>query len=55
MELCVSSQDFRQNMTKDMAISKAWHAVLGDFTAIQTSSLGLPVFGSKFVRDTESL
>ena len=55
MELCVFSQDFRQNMTKDMAISKAWHAVLGDFTAFQTSSLGLPVFGSKFVRDTESL
>ena len=39
----VFSQDFRQNMTKDMAISKAWHAVLGDFTAFQTSSLGLPV------------
>ena len=40
------SQDFRQNMTKDTAISKAWHAVLGDFTAFQTSSLGLPVFSS---------
>jgi len=39
----VFSQDFRQNMTKDMAMSKAWHAVLGDFTAFQTSSLGLPV------------
>ena len=24
-----------------MAMSKAWHAVLGDFTAFQTSSLGL--------------